>query len=378
MEASLLKPAKKSRFELTPLNRRRWRNFKANKRGFWSLWIFLVVFVLSMGAEFIANDKPLVIYDRGHLYTPVFHTYTETDFGGDFETDADYRDPFLAKLLADRGAFVLWPPIRYGPQTRNLNPPVGVPSPPTWALSDDQCKAAAQANGGSTCRDIEWNWLGTDDTARDVLARVIYGTRISLLFGLILTVFSSLIGVAAGAIQGYFGGWIDLVGQRVIEVWNALPSLYLLIIISAVLTPGFWILLGILLLFSWTALVQLVRAEFLRARNLEYVRAAKALGLSDAAIMIKHLLPNATVATLTMLPFILSSSVATLTALDYLGLGLPPGTASLGELLKQAAAKPDAYWLSISGFLVTALLLSLMILIGEAVRDALDPRKTFT
>ncbi|WP_413991244.1 ABC transporter permease [Labrys okinawensis] len=378
MEASLLKPAKTSRFELTPLNRRRWRNFKANKRGFWSLWLFLAVFVLSMGAEFIANDKPLVIYDRGHLYTPVFHTYTETDFGGDFETEADYRDPFLTKLLADRGAFVLWPPIRYGPQTRNLNPPTGVPSPPTWALSDDQCKAAAQANGGSTCRDIEWNWLGTDDTARDVLARVIYGTRISLLFGLILTVFSSLIGVAVGAIQGYFGGLIDLIGQRVIEVWNALPSLYLLIIISAVLTPGFWILLGILLLFSWTALVQLVRAEFLRARNLEYVRAAKALGLSDTTIMIKHLLPNATVATLTMLPFILSSSVATLTALDYLGLGLPPGTASLGELLKQAAAKPDAYWLSISGFLVTAVLLSLMILIGEAVRDALDPRKTFT
>jgi microcin C transport system permease protein len=377
MEGSIAKPPRRGWFELTPLNRRRWRSFKANKRGFWSLWAFLVIFVLALGAEFIANDKPILIYDRGHLYTPVFNTYIETDFGGDFETEADYRDPFLIKLLADRGAFVLWPPIRYGPQTRNLNPPTGVPSPPTWMLSDEQCKAAAQAAGGSTCRDIEWNWLGTDNTARDVLARIIYGTRISLLFGLILTFFATIIGVTAGAIQGYFGGWIDLIFQRVIEVWNALPSLYLLIIISAVLVPGFWILLSILMVFSWTTLVSLVRAEFLRARNLEYVRAARALGLSDSAIMLKHLLPNATVATLTMLPFILSNSVATLTALDYLGLGLPPGTASLGELLKQAAAKPDAYWLSISGFLVTAILLSLMILIGEAVRDALDPRKTF-
>jgi microcin C transport system permease protein len=387
MEANLIKPnlakpnlvkPKRGWFNLTPLNRRRWRNFKANKRGYWSLWLFLFIFVMTLFAEFIANDKPLLIYDRGHIYTPVFNTYTETEFGGDFETEADYRDPFLVKLLAERGAFVLWPPIHYGPETRNLNPPMGVPSPPTWALSNEQCKAAAQAAGGSTCRDIEWNWLGTDNTARDVLARIIYGTRISLLFGLILTIFSSLIGVTAGAIQGYFGGWTDLIFQRAIEIWTSIPALYLLIIISAVLAPGFWILLGILLLFSWTALVPVVRAEFLRARNLEYVRAAKALGLSDTTIMVKHLLPNATVATLTMLPFILSGSISTLTALDYLGLGLPPGTASLGELLKQGQAKPEAYWLSISGFAVTAILLSLLILVGEAVRDALDPRKSLS
>ncbi len=364
--------------KLSPLNRRRLDNFKANRRGYWSLWIFLSLFVLSLFAEFIANDRPLLILDRGQVYTPVFVDYDETDFGGDLPGPANFRDPYLIKLLADRDAFVLWPPIRYGPQTFNKNPPAGgVPSPPTWALGDDQCLSAAQAVGGTTCRDIEWNWLGTDDGGRDVLARIIYGTRISLLFGLILTFFSSLIGVAAGAVQGYFGGWTDLIFQRAIEIWTSLPPLYILIIISAVLAPSFWVLLAILLLFSWTTLVAVVRAEFLRARNLEYVRAAKALGLSDTTIMIKHLLPNATVATLTMLPFILSGAISTLTALDYLGLGLPPGTASLGELLKQAQARPNAYWLSISGFTVMAVLLSLLILVGEAVRDALDPRKTF-
>lgn len=376
MEAAI--QTRRGWLNLSPLNRRRLNNFKANRRGYWSFWLFLALFILSLFAEFIANEKPLLIVDRGQVFTPVFADYDETDLGGDLPGPANFRDPYLTKLLADRGAFVLWAPIRYGPQTINKNPPAGgVPSPPTWALRDDQCRDAAQTVGGTGCRDIEWNWLGTDDTGRDVLARIIYGTRISLLFGLILTFFSSLIGVTAGAVQGYFGGWVDLIFQRAIEIWTSIPSLYLLIIISAVLAPGFWVLLGILLLFSWMALVAVVRAEFLRARNLEYVRAAKALGLSDTTIMVKHLLPNATVATLTMLPFILSGAISTLTALDYLGLGLPPGTASLGELLKQAQARPNAYWLTISGFTVTALLLSLLILVGEAVRDALDPRKTF-
>ena len=364
-------------FALSTLNRRRLRNFKANRRGYWAFWIFLFIFIVTLFSEFVANDKPLLILDRGHVYVPVMVSYTETDFGGDFETEADFRDPYVAKLLAERHAFVLWPPIRFSYGTINRNLPQPAPSPPTWMLDDDQCKAAAERIGGNTCGDIEWNWLGTDDTARDVLARIIYGTRISLLFGLTLTFFSSIIGVGAGAIQGYFGGWTDIIFQRVIEIWSSVPSLYLLIIISSVLVPGFWVLLGILMLFTWTSLVQLVRAEFLRARNFEYVRAARALGLSNATIMWKHLLPNATVATLTMIPFILNGAISALTALDYLSLGLPPGTASLGELLQQGQSHPEAYWLSITGFFVTAVLLSLLIFIGEAVRDALDPRKTF-
>jgi microcin C transport system permease protein len=362
---------------LSPMSRRRLRNFKANRRGYWAFWLFALIFIVTLFAEFLANDKPLLIVDRGHVYMPVMASYTETDFGGDFPTEADYRDPYLAKLLSDRGAFVLWPPIRFSYGTFNLNPAQPAPAPPTWTLRDDQCLAAAQKVNGTTCRDIEWDWLGTDDTQRDVLARVIYGTRVSLLFGLILTVLSSIIGVAAGAIQGYFGGWTDIIFQRSIEIWTSVPTLYLLIIISAVLVPGFWVLLAIMLLFSWTALVPVVRAEFLRARNLEYVRAARALGLSNRTIMWKHLLPNATVATLTMLPFILSGSISALTALDYLGFGLPVGTASLGELLAQGRGHPDAWWLTITGFCVTAVLLSLLIFIGEAVRDALDPRKTF-
>ncbi|MDQ0395788.1 ABC transporter permease [Labrys monachus] len=378
-EAATPSPAavRGSHFALSPINRRRWRNFKSNRRGYWALWLFLFIFVVTLFAELVANSRPLLIVDRGHLYWPAFTSYTETDFGGDFETEADFRDPFVAKLLADRHAFVLWPPIRFSYDTINRNLPQPAPSAPTWTLADDQCKAAAERVGGKTCRDIEWNWLGTDDNARDVLARIIYGTRISILFGLILTFFSSIIGILAGAVQGYFGGWVDITFQRAIEIWTSVPSLYLLIIISAVLAPGFWILLGILLLFSWTTLVPLVRAEFLRARNFEYVRAARALGLSNTRIIWKHLLPNATVATLTMLPFILSGSISTLTALDYLGFGLPPGTASLGELLQQGQAKPDAYWLSVTGFAVMAVILSLLIFIGEAVRDALDPRKTF-
>jgi microcin C transport system permease protein len=376
---------------LSPVNRRRWENFKANRRGYWSLWIFLILFILSLGAEFIANDRPLLVRFDGHWYFPVFVNYPETAFGGDFETAADYRDPFVQKLIIDKGGTMIWPPIRYSYNTHNLDLPTPAPSPPTWRLTKAQCEAVVQKKpGGGTCQvlfagtpfhflvgDLEYNWLGTDDQGRDVVARLIYGFRISVLFGLALTVISSIIGVAAGAVQGYFGGWIDLLFQRFIEIWTSIPSLYLLLIISSVLVPGFFVLLGILLLFSWVSLVGLVRAEFLRGRNFEYVQAARALGVSNAQIMFRHLLPNAMVATLTFLPFILSSSVMTLTALDFLGFGLPPGSPSLGEMLSQGKANIQAPWLGLTAFFSVAVMLSLLIFVGEAVRDAFDPRKAF-
>src|SRR5262249_20488279 len=315
----------------SPINQRRWQNFKANRRGFISLWIFLFLFVLSLGAEFIANDKPLLIRMEGRTFFPVFVTYPETAFGGEFETAADYRDPYLRKLIEEKGGLMIWPPIRYSYNTHNLDLPTPAPSPPTWLLTEAQCKEVAQKKGVSGCRGLEYNWLGTDDQGFDVVARLIYGFRISVLFGLILTSISSLIGVAAGAVQGYFGGWVDLIFQRVIEIWTSVPSLYLLLIISSVLVPSFFVLLGILLLFSWVSRVGLVRAEFLRGRNFEYIQAARALGVSNSVIMFRHLLPNAMVATMTFLPFILSGLVMTLTSLDFLGFGLPPGSASLGE-----------------------------------------------
>jgi microcin C transport system permease protein len=366
-----------SRFALSPLNKRRWQNFKTNRRGYSSLWVFLVLFVVTLFAEFIANDKPLYISFAGKSYFPVVFTYPETTFGGDFETAADYRDPFLQKLIAEKNGWMIWPPIRYSYSTHNLDLPTPAPSPPTWMLSEAQCKSVVERKGLKGCSDLEYNWLGTDDQGRDVLARLIYGFRISVLFGLILTVVSSIIGVAAGAVQGYFGGWTDLLFQRFIEIWTSVPELYLLLIISSVLVPGFFVLLGILLLFSWVRLVGLVRAEFLRGRNFEYIQAARALGVSNAVIMFRHLLPNAMVATLTFLPFIMSSSVMTLTALDFLGFGLPPGSPSLGELLSQGKANVQAPWLGLTGFFTVALMLSLLIFIGEAVRDAFDPRKTF-
>jgi microcin C transport system permease protein len=365
------------RFALSPLNQRRWQNFKTNRRGYWSLWVFLVLFVVTLFAEFIANDKPLYISFAGKSFFPVIFTYPETTFGGDFETAADYRDPYLQKLIADKGGWMIWPPIRYSYSTHNLDLPTPAPSPPTWMLTEAQCKAVVERKGLKGCSDLEYNWLGTDDQGRDVLARLIYGFRISVLFGLILTIFSSIIGVAAGAVQGYFGGWIDLLFQRFIEIWTSVPELYLLLIISSVLVPGFFVLLGILLLFSWVRLVGLVRAEFLRGRNFEYIQAARALGVSNTVIMFRHLLPNAMVATLTFLPFIMSSSVMTLTALDFLGFGLPPGSPSLGELLSQGKANVQAPWLGLTGFFTVALMLSLLIFVGEAVRDAFDPRKTF-
>ncbi len=367
----------RGRFSLSPLNRRRLANFKRNRRGYWSFLVFSVLFVLSLFAEVIANDKPILLEYDGAYYFPVLKAYPETTFGGDFETQADYRDPYLQKLIAGKGGWMIWPPIRYSYSTHNLDLPTPAPSPPTWMLTEAQCRDVAQKKGVSGCAGLEWNWLGTDDQGRDVVARLIYGFRISVLFGLALTIVSSAIGVTAGAVQGYFGGWVDLLFQRFIEIWTAIPSLYLLLIISSVLVPGFWVLLGILLLFSWVSLVGLVRAEFLRARNLEYVQAARALGVGNFTIMTRHLLPNAMVATLTMLPFILSSSVMTLTALDFLGFGLPPGSPSLGELLAQGKNNIQAPWLGLTGFFTVAVMLSLLIFTGEAVRDAFDPRKTF-
>jgi microcin C transport system permease protein len=370
-------PPERRWIEISPLNKRRWQNFKANKRGYISLWVFAILFVVSLFAEFIANDKPFLVKYDGHFYFPAVVTYPETTFGGDFETATDYRDPFVQEKIAEKGGYMMWPPIRYSYDTHNLDLPTPAPSKPTWLLTEKECAPVVQRKHLTGCRDLEYNWLGTDDQGRDVVARLIYGFRISVLFGLILTIISSVIGVAAGAVQGYFGGWTDLLFQRFIEIWTSIPSLYLLLIISSILVPGFFVLLGILLLFSWVSLVGLVRAEFLRGRNFEYVQAARALGVSNIVIMFRHLLPNAMVATMTFLPFILSSSVMTLTALDFLGFGLPPGSPSLGELLSQGKANVQAPWLGLAGFFSIAIMLSLLIFVGEAVRDAFDPRKTF-
>ncbi len=340
------------RLELSPVTRRRLGAFRANRRGFWSLMVFLTLFGISLLAEVIANDRPLLVQYDGALFVPVAVDYPETTFGGDFPTSADYRDPFLRAQIAEHG-WAAWPPIRFSHATVNYDLAQPAPSPP----SAD-------------------NWIGTDDQGRDVLARLIYGFRVSVLFGLALTVTASAIGVAAGAVQGYLGGWVDLLFQRFLEIWGSLPQLFILIIVSSAIVPGFWTLLTILLLFSWTALVGVVRAEFLRARNFEYVRAAHALGLSDVRIVIRHVLPNAMVATITFLPFVLSGAVVALTSLDFLGLGLPPGSASLGDLLRQGKENLQAPWLGLSGFIVVSLLLSLLVFVGEAVRDAFDPRKT--
>lgn len=336
---------------LNPINQRRWNSFKANKRGYYSLWLFAVLFVVSLFAELLSNDKPLIIYYDGALYSPLVATYPETTFGGELPTNTDYRDSYIQKIINSKG-WMIWPINRYSYDTINFNLQVPAPSPPSRE-----------------------NWLGTDDQGRDVFARCLYGFRISILFALTLTIFSSIIGVMAGALQGYHGGKIDLIGQRFIEIWSSLPTLYLLIILSSFVQPNFWWLLGIMLLFSWMDLVDVVRAEFLRGRNLEYVRAARALGLSDPKIMFKHILPNAVVATLTFLPFILSASVGTLTSLDFLGFGLPPGSASLGELVNQGKSNLQAPWLGITGFVVISTMLTLLIFIGEAARDAFDPRK---
>ena len=336
---------------ITPLTRRRLDAFRRNRRGFWSLWIFLALFFVTLFAEFIANDRPILVRYEGAWYYPTFTDYPETTFGGEFPTPADYRDPAVAKLISEKG-WTVWPLIPFTYNTINYNLPSPAPSPPSGV-----------------------NWLGTDDQGRDVLARLIYGFRISVLFGLTLTALSSVIGVAAGAVQGYFGGLVDLGFQRFIEIWSGLPVLYLLIIMASFIEPNFWWLLGLMLLFSWMGLVDVVRAEFLRARNFDYVRAARALGVSDLTIILRHVLPNATVATITFLPFILNGSITTLTSLDFLGFGLPPGSPSLGELLAQGKANLQAPWLGLTAFFVLASMLSLLIFVGEAVRDAFDPRK---
>jgi microcin C transport system permease protein len=361
---------------LSPLNQRRWQNFKANRRGYWSLWIFLALFILSLFSEFIANDKPVLAYYKGEILVPVLVDYPEEKFGG-FYAVTDYRDPVISDEIEANG-WLIWPPIRYSYRTVNNDIPEAAPAKPSWMYDREfRCQRYAEGVNDPNCTIGNWNWLGTDDQTRDVLARVIYGFRISVLFGLILTAASAVIGVASGAVQGYFGGWTDLILQRVIEIWSSIPVLYLILIMSAVLPPGFFILLGIMLLFTWVGFVGVVRAEFLRARNFEYVNAARALGVPDRTIMFRHLLPNAMVATLTFLPFILNGSISTLTSLDFLGFGLPPGSASLGELLKQGQRNLSAPWLGLTGFFTIAIMLSLLIFIGEAVRDAFDPRKTF-
>ena len=369
-------------FALSPLNQRRWNNFKSNRRAFWSLVVFSVLFGLSLFAEFIANDKPILVQYRGEYYAPIFQFYPETAFGGDFKTEAVYRDPEVKCLIRsggiedcfddpdgiiaaiDAGGFgigddgfhkgwTLWPVIPYS-FTTPVDRPGAAPLPPN-----------------------SQNWLGTDDTKRDVVARVIYGFRLSIVFTLIVTTCASLIGIAAGAAQGYFGGRLDLIFQRVIEIWGATPSLYIIIILFAILGRGFWLLVFLMVLFGWTALVGVVRAEFLRARNLEYVRAARALGVSNLTIMFRHMLPNAMVATLTMLPFIVTGTISTLASLDFLGFGLPSSAPSLGELTLQAKQNLQAPWLAFTAFFTFAIMLSLLVFIFEGVRDAFDPRKTF-
>jgi len=360
----------------SPTAKRRWRNFKANRRGYWSLWIFLVIFGLSLFSEFIANDRPILAWYKGELLAPVLIDYPEEKFGG-FLARTDYRDPFIRDEIQAHG-WMLWPPIRYSYRTANSYIPYSAPTPPFWLMDRAQrCQAYPLGVDDPDCILGNMNWLGTDDQARDVMARMIYGFRISVLFGLILTGFSAIIGVSMGAVQGYFGGWTDLTLQRLIEVWSSMPVLYILLIIAAILPPGFWILLGIMLLFSWVAFVGVVRAEFLRARNFEYVNAARALGVGNTTIIFRHLLPNAMVATLTFLPFILSGSITTLTSLDFLGFGLPPGSPSLGELIAQGKRNLQAPWLGLTAFFVISIMLSLLIFVGEATRDAFDPRKTF-
>ena len=363
---------------LSPLNRRRLTIFRGNGRAFWSLWLFLILFGISLPAEFVANDKPLLVVYQGAFYSPVLKDYPETTFGGEFETNAQYRDPYQLAKIKDAGGWIIWPPVRYSWSTVLNEPPSPFPSPPSWSLdAEKRCAGYATGTADVSCTVGNWNWIGTDDQGRDVLARIIYGFRLSVMFGLILSVLSSIIGIAIGAVTGFFGGWTDLVTQRFIEIWTSIPQLFVLLILAKVFQQGFWTLLGILLMFSWVSLVGLVRAEFLRGRNFEYVRAARALGLSDLRIIFKHMLPNAMVATVTFMPFIVSGSVAALTALDYLGLGLPRGDPSLGELLQQGKANITAPWLGFTAFFVIGTILTLLVFIGEGVRDALDPRKTF-
>ncbi|WP_180130974.1 ABC transporter permease [Acinetobacter sp. YH12057] len=336
---------------MSPIMQARFQRFKENKLGFTCFISFALIFMLSLAVEFIANDKPLLVKYDDSLYVPVLKSYPETAFGGVFETEADYKDPVVQQLIDDKG-WAVWPLIKFSYQTPNLELAVPVPSAPT-----------AQ------------NWLGTDDQGRDVLARILYGLRVSLLFGFALTFASSILGIIVGAIQGYYGGWIDLIGQRILEVWGGLPMLFMVMILVSMFTPSVYWLFVIMLLFGWPTLVGLVRAEFLRARNFDYVRAARSLGVTDSTIMFRHILPNAMSSSLSQLPFMLTANITALTALDFLGYGLPPDAASLGELLLQGKNNLNAPWLALSGFFTLAIVLSLLIYIGEATRDAFDPRR---
>ncbi len=337
---------------LSPLTRRRWANFKANRRGYYSLWIFLGIFFITLFSEFLANDRPLVFQYEGSLHFPIFFSYMETELGGDLPIEAEYLDPYVQNLIEESGGWMIWPPIRYNYRTLDRFAEQPAPLPPSAE-----------------------HWLGTDDVAKNTVARLLYGLRLSIAFGIALTFLSSIIGICVGAVQGYFGGWIDLIGQRIVEIWAGLPVLLMLIILASIVEPSPRYLLALLVAFSWIALVGVVRAEFLRARNFDYVRAARALGVSNITIMRKHVFPNAMVATLTFLPFVLTSSITILTALDFLGFGLPPGSPSLGELLQQGRANVHAPWLGLTGFFSLAILLTVLIFIGEAVRDAFDPRR---
>lgn len=359
---------------LSPLNQRRLDNFRRNRRGYWSLWIFLALFLAALGSEFIANDRPIIASYKGEVLFPAFVSYPEAKFGG-FLATTNYRDDFIASEIEANG-WMVWPPVHFSYNTVDRYQPGSGATPPTWLLTrDEACERYPLQAADPACDWGNTHWLGTDGEAHDVLARLLYGVRISILFGFTLTILSSVIGLVAGAVQGYFGGWVDLVFQRVIEIWTSVPALYLLLIVSSVIAPSFWVLLGILLLFSWVSLVGIVRAEFLRGRNFEYIAAARALGVSNITIMFRHLLPNAMVATLTFMPFILSGSVVTLTSLDLLGLGLEVGTPSLGDLLYQGKENLQAPWLGLTGFLAIAVLMTLLVFVGEAVRDAFDPRK---
>lgn len=364
---------------LSPLNQRRWRNFKANRRAFWSFWIFLVVFGLSLFAEVLANDKPIVVNYRGQFYFPVYRFYPETEFGGDFRTEAIYRDEAVQCLIVTGGLQDCWDDPAGVAEDAKDGEVAGQPVEKGWMVWPPVPYSFNTINdvGAAPSAPDKDHWLGTDDTARDVLARLIYGFRLSILFTLIVTVFSSLVGIAAGAVQGYFGGRTDLIFQRLLEIWSSTPSLYVIIILFAILGRGFWLLVFVTILFGWPALVGVVRAEFLRARNFEYVRAAKALGVRDRVIMFRHILPNAMVATLTLLPFIVTGTIGTLASLDFLGYGLPSSAPSLGELTLQAKQNLQAPWLGFSAFFTFSIMLSLLVFIFEGVRDAFDPRKTF-
>lgn len=335
----------------SPVWQGRINRFKANKFGFYALWVFSVIFVICMGTNLIANDKPLLVKYDDSYYFPVVKAYPETTFGGVFETEAAYKDPAVKELINSNG-FMIMPPIQFADQTASIELNMAYPALPN-----------------------KKNWLGTDDMGRDVLARILYGLRISLLFGIALTLAGSFIGICVGAIQGYYGGWVDLIGQRLMEVWGGLPQLFMIIILVSLFSPSVYILFGLMLLFGWMGLVGLVRAEFLRARNFDYVRAARNLGVSNFTIMRKHILPNALSSSLSQLPFILTANIVALTSLDFLGYGLPPGSPSLGELMLQGKNNLDAPWLAISGFFSLTIVLTLLIFIGEALRDAFDPRK---